>query len=136
MPVENYTVGASLFMWRDYFPNAEIYAIDNREDAQVNEDRITSFVVDQGISSQLIALIDEIGKDFDLIIDDGSHKSHHQIVSAIALLPYVKAGGDYIIEDVSEPDKIIEALSKFNYKCTVEQRDPKALDDRLIVIKK
>jgi len=137
MPVENYLVGASLFMWRDYFPNAEIFAIDNRADAQVQTGRIKSFIVDQSNSSQLIDFVDRIvGKDFDLIVDDGSHKADHQIVSAIALIPYVKAGGYYIIEDVSEPDKVVNALSEFGHKCEVVHPDPKALDNRLIVISK
>jgi len=136
MPVEDYLVGASLFMWRDYLPNAEIYAIDNREDAQVNKNRIHSFICDQSNSSQLINLIDKIGKDFDLIVDDGSHKADHQIVSAIALLPYVKEGGEYIIEDVSEPEKVINAISRFGYTCMLVQLDQQALDNRLIVISK
>ena len=136
MPVENYLIGASLFMWRDYFPNAEIFAIDNRGDAQVNEDRIKSSIVDQSNSSQLIDYIDKNGGDFDLIIDDGSHKADHQIVSAIALAPYVKEGGYYIIEDVSEPDKVINAVSKFGHDCFIVQMSKDVIDDRLIVIKK
>src|ERR1019366_5087399 len=37
---------ASLFMWREYLPDAEIYALDIRTELLVNEGRIHSFWAD------------------------------------------------------------------------------------------
>ena len=136
MPVENYLVGASLFMWRDYFPNAEIYSCDIREDILINEDRIRSYKVDQSQSSELFNLIEVIGKDFDLIVDDGSHITDHQIISAIALLPYLHKDGVYIIEDVSEPKRVVDNLTPFGYNIEVKTFNQNAPDDRLIIITK
>src|SRR5208282_1967642 len=65
--------GASIYMWRDYFPNAEIYAIDIDGSHLINEDRIHSFLCDQRSEVELKSLVARIGEGFDLIIDDGSH---------------------------------------------------------------
>src|SRR5208282_349396 len=42
-----YKAGASLFMWQEYFPEAEIYALDIKSDILINEGRIKSFLCDQ-----------------------------------------------------------------------------------------
>jgi len=60
--------GASLRMWRDYFPNAEIVGIDIDESKMCTEDRITSLNMD-GTNTKLIT---DLFKEFDIIIDDGS----------------------------------------------------------------
>ena len=39
--------GASLKMWRDYFPNAMIFGADIDKDILFNDQRITTFYVDQ-----------------------------------------------------------------------------------------
>ena len=96
----NYKIGASLFMWRDFFPKAQIYACDIRRDTLINEDRIKSFYCDQSKRRSLLKLKEKIGQ-VDIIVDDGSHKTEHQILSAKVLLPMAKKY--YIIEDVKEP---------------------------------
>lgn len=42
----------------------------------------------------------EDGQLFDLILDDGSHVSGHQIAAFEMLFPYLGNGGTYIVEDV------------------------------------
>jgi len=126
----NYKIGASLRMWRDYFPGAQIYACDIREDTLINEDRIKSFHCDQGDKNSLRSLIDHVGR-VDIVIDDGSHKTEHQILSAKILLPIVKKY--YIIEDVKEPQKILKEFPQGIEKAFLKSND---FDDRLIVIKK
>ena len=44
--------------------------------------------------------IQENGGDFDIIIDDGSHKMNHQQISFDVLFPHLKSGGIYVIEDL------------------------------------
>ncbi len=44
---ENAVVGASLRMWRDYFPNAQIVGVDIDPKCMFADERISTFVVDQ-----------------------------------------------------------------------------------------
>lgn len=98
--VVDYVPGASLRMWRDYCPNALVYGADVSQDVLFSDKRIATFAVDQGNAAQLIKVAD--GLKFDLIVDDGSHKPHHQILGLETLLPLVAQGGLYIIEDVND----------------------------------
>lgn len=93
--------GASLRMYYDYFPKAEIHGIDIVEKTQYNNDRITTHVVDQSSMSELNKFVEEnshIG--FDIIIDDGSHHMADQQITFYALGKLLKCGGFYIIEDL------------------------------------
>jgi hypothetical protein len=135
-----YTTGASLYMWRDYFPNAEIFALDNRRDILLSDDRIKSFYCDQSSEESLrdIArhlLVEHLGTErFDLIIDDGSHKPEDQALSARMLAPLLADDGYYIIEDVLEPAKTTLSLPM-----AYEVRDfhhPQLHDDRVVVMRR
>lgn len=99
--------GVSHLMWREYFPNAEIFGIDIKDySAQSEGSGIETFVADQANRNDLKAFIDKYGGNFDVILDDGGHAMDHQQVSLGYLFPYVKSGGIFIIEDVhtSLPD--------------------------------
>lgn len=96
----NAITGASLWMWQDYFPDSRIYACDIQEDILINEGRIHSFVCDQSDVQSLHNLMSSVGEQPNVIIDDGSHVTEHQILTANTLLPYLKKGGVYVIEDV------------------------------------
>lgn len=128
-----YENGASLRMWAEYFPNAEIYGLDIRADALVNEGRIRSFQCDQGKISSLLAVRDLIGSGFDLIVDDGSHQPEHQILSACVLWPTLAEGGRYVIEDVYNPNEVAPFLP-FPHD-VIELKIGRVSDDRLIVSK-
>ena len=92
--------GASIRMWADYFPNAQIYGLDIAESAlAVTGDRITIRLVDQSDATALTQFADECGP-FDLIMEDGSHIWNHQIITLQTLLKYVTPGGKYIVEDL------------------------------------
>jgi len=93
--------GGSLELWRKYFgENATIFGIDidpacaQRFDPP-NQVRIGS----QEDEAFLIRVLDEIG-DPDIVLDDGSHVSRHQMTSFRILFPRLKVGGLYIIEDL------------------------------------
>jgi hypothetical protein len=95
----NYRPGASLRMWRDYFPNAQIVGCDILENVQFTDDNITTYVTDQSNVESLNKLIENIGSP-DVILDDGSHIEEHQVISFKTLWKTIKPGGIYIIEDV------------------------------------
>lgn len=95
------TGGASLKMWYDYFPNARLYGIDVNPCPYLDNDRIKTFVADQGNLDDLQAFekVTE-GIEFDVIIDDGSHRPDHQQISLGFLFKKLKGGGLYFIEDL------------------------------------
>lgn len=117
--VTEYTTGASLFMWQEYFPNAEIFALDNNREIFVNEGRIRSFYCDQADEASFQEAIVNVGKDFDLIVEDGSHILEHQLRTARLLMPLLKPGGIYIMEDVGPPFK--ELQDQISYPSELKQ---------------
>lgn len=129
-----YENGASLRMWAEYFPDAEIYGLDIRADALINEGRIHSFPCDQGKIASLLAAREAIGAGFDLIVDDGSHQPEHQILSALVLWSCVAPGGRYVIEDVAVASDVAPFLP-FAHE-VMDLKTARAADDRLIVSKR
>jgi hypothetical protein len=102
-----YICGASLFMWEEYFPNAEIFAVDNREDILINSGRIHSFWADQSEDTNLRNLFRLfLGRKFDIVIDDGSHEPNNQIRTAKICFDFKMLAPDglYIIEDAPPHD--------------------------------
>ena len=92
--------GASIKLWSDFFPNAQIVGIDINEASFLNTDRITTYVLDQGDREALTGWAAS-QPPFDVIVDDGSHRGDHQQISLEALFPAVRPGGIYFIEDLN-----------------------------------
>jgi hypothetical protein len=130
---EKYENGASLRMWAEYFPDAEIYGLDIRPDALVNEGRIHSHQCDQGKIQSLLAARDAVGMGFDLIVDDGSHLPEHQLLTACVLWPCVGPTGRYVIEDVWDA-ALVSSFLPFAHD-VIELKIGRVRDDRLIVSK-
>ena len=97
-PVAPYITGASVRMWEEYFPQAKIYAMDIKRDILFDKGRIKSLWFDQAIESTYP--LDDLGTDFDLIVEDGSHQLEHQMLAMKTLVPIVRPGGLYIMEDM------------------------------------
>ena len=98
--VDMYRGATSVKAWSDYFPNSEIYGIDVlTENANLGIERVKTFIGFQQDKEFLDKVIDEV-KDFDIIIDDGSHYNADIIISFEYLWPHVNPGGVYIIEDI------------------------------------
>ena len=106
----NYKSGNSLRMWNDYFTDANIYGIDIRSELLFNENRIKTFLADQGNDNDLQNFINNINCKLDIIIDDGNHCKEHQVFSFIFLHKYLNKDGLYIIESV-QPDNINEFIN-------------------------
>lgn len=129
-----YHRGASLYMWRDFFPNAQIFGSDDHPETLFEDDRIKTFLCDERIKEDIIELIKKTGTDIDLFIDDGNHNKRRQVFLCQTLMPLLKKDVIYIIEDVRHPEEIVNTLSE--YDCQVSQFPPKYIDDRVIVVKK
>jgi hypothetical protein len=90
--------GASLRMWRTYFPNSHIYGIDIHDKRPHDERRIKTFRGSQIDEAFLERVVSEIGK-IDIIIDDGSHVNDHIIRTFKFLFPRLVDEGVYVVED-------------------------------------
>lgn len=110
----HYQMGASLYMWRDFFPNAQIYGADILPETVFRDDRIETFLCDERKKKDMEALIEKTGSDIDLFIDDGSHATRHQIFACLTLMPLLKKDVIYIIEDVKHPDTLKKALNEYD----------------------
>jgi hypothetical protein len=90
--------GASLRMWKAYFPNAQIFGLDIVDKSFVDEPRIRTFQGDQTDPAILNDLAKTAGT-LHLIIDDGSHRPADIIDSFNLLFPLLVDDGIYVIED-------------------------------------
>jgi len=91
--------GESLKAWQFYFPFAKIIGCDIRDMRSIATRRLKIYQLDQSSEGQLQAIC-KAETVFDIIIDDGSHLSTHQIFTFEHLYPALKDRGIYIIEDV------------------------------------
>ena len=136
-----YTPGGSLKVWRDYFPQAQIYGADIDDKILFQEDRIQTYYVNQLDIDSISKMWNEIEtNDFDLIIDDGLHTFEAGINLFNNSFRYLKKGGIYIIEDV-DPSYIrplsIYLENKYNIEIiSLKAKNKKLLqDNNLIVIR-
>lgn len=98
--------GASLRMWQEYFPSANIYGfeynnnfIDNFKQ-NFNNDRITISNIDVTNADNIIKTFGELNVLYDIIIDDTTHEFVDQIRIIYNTYQYLKPGGVLIIEDI------------------------------------
>lgn len=100
------TWGASLKMWRDFFPNAQVLGIDNNTDLNINYgERINVLISDQ-TDQRKLSQIPTIMPQIDIIVDDASHLNKLTISSFELLFPILNPGGIYFIEDTLCSDNI------------------------------
>ena len=113
--------GASMLMWRDFFPNALISGIDTFTGQQgngtvfANADaflrrhqteslaRIALIQLDQSDRNDLQRFSEQTQQaqiQYDIILDDASHLMKDQQQTLALLFPLVKPGGHYIVEDL------------------------------------
>jgi hypothetical protein len=127
-----YIHGSSLYMWQEFFPEAQIFACDIREGTLVNEGRIQSMVCDQSKVDDLIKLGLFCKRFPDVIIDDASHIYEHQRITAEFFVPYMPAGALYVIEDCW-PENGNALVNEFGGEFW---QGEKGRDDGLVIFKK
>jgi len=95
--------GKSLLMWSDYFKNSSIIGIDiheiNTEEKKLDRSNIYIHQGSQSDKKFIEELIKEY-KQFDIIIDDGSHLAKDVKKSFELLFPALKDDGLYVVEDI------------------------------------
>ena len=101
--------GASLRVWKDFFPNAQIIGCDIDNEILFEDERITSFHCDQTsqISIKKFCSNAKLDDDsVDIIIDDGLHNFFAGKCFFENMISSLRADGIYIIEDVTYSDMI------------------------------
>lgn len=107
-----FEAGQSLAMWLHYFPTATVTVFEFDSDCvemwlqkdpmgigkEVLAQRVTWYKGDQSKVADLKPLLAH--GPYDFILDDGGHSFRQQIVSLVTLLPAVRPGGMYIVEDL------------------------------------
>lgn len=97
----------SIRMWLEYFPAAEVTGLDISDFSWFSHSRFSFLRCDM---EQRKSIADTLAEqaDFDIIIDDASHASHHQQFGFLELFSKLKSGGLYIIEDLRWQPKTYE----------------------------
>lgn len=101
--------GASLRMWKEYFPNADIVGCDIDKDILFTEDRIKTYYCDQTSAESINTFLKNarvVEESIDIIIDDGLHEFHAGICFFENMIGCLRADGIYIIEDVNHADMV------------------------------
>jgi hypothetical protein len=91
--------GASLKMWKWFFPRAQVVGVDIQDKSFVNEPRIRAFEGSQVDRKLMRRIVHRFGNPT-IVIDDGSHRPPHVIKSFQILFPMLADGGLYVIEDI------------------------------------
>lgn len=91
--------GRSLLAWRAFFPFGRIVACDIEDKSGIPGSNVAIYRADQSSETDMLNIAAKEGP-FDIIIDDGSHLSRHQILTFYMMFGYLKNGGRYIVEDV------------------------------------
>jgi hypothetical protein len=93
--------GGSLGLLREYFgQKAVIHGVDIQPSCKVYEsDRIKVHIGDQS-DRTFWKKFRSIVPQLDVVIDDGGHQAHQQMISLEELLPHLRPGGIYFCEDV------------------------------------
>lgn len=97
--------GASLRVWRDYFPNAAIIGADIDAGALFTEPRILTFQLDQTDPESIRDVWRQVDvQSFDVMIDDGLHEFYAGSCLFAHSIHKLAPSGIYIIEDVKAGD--------------------------------
>jgi len=92
--------GGSIPMWKGYFENAaQLTFIDIDPSCAAHAETGTVVEIGSQADPDFLARIVEAYGPFDIILDDGSHVSAHQIASFNALWPHLNNQGLYVVED-------------------------------------
>jgi len=126
----------SLYFWQDFFPEAKVYGIGNNEKYVFKRNRIQTFLCGRTNSSGLKNLIDKIGSDIDLVIDEGIRSPNDITSSFQTIMPLLKKDAIYVIEntDGQQATAITDNLKNYNYN-VIRHHKMISRYDRLIVVK-
>jgi hypothetical protein len=93
--------GDSLRMWKEYNPQMQLYAMDINDCSSFFDTKICEkvYIMDQTRRDHLNIIATEASPLY-FVVDDGAHQMPHQQTSLAVLLPSLRIGGIYFIEDL------------------------------------
>jgi hypothetical protein len=94
--------GASLYGWRDYFPNASIHGGDIDSCILFTDNRIDTYYCDQTNPDAIAQMWNDprLAEPFDIMIDDGLHTYDANVCLLENSIHKMARNGIYIIEDI------------------------------------
>lgn len=96
--------GASLRVWRDYFPKAKVIGVDIDKGCLFTEERIKTHYMDQTDPQSIKQLFSQYKQKFDFMVDDGLHEYDAGRILFENSIDRLSDNGIYIIEDVKQHD--------------------------------
>lgn len=115
---KQHQIGASLFAFREFFPNAFVYGADIDKNILFADTRIKCSYVDQLEPKTFHSMHNELGcPKLDLFIEDGLHSITASLNSLNYAISAVKNGGYIILEDLYNPHQIWQTLSMLLKQC-------------------
>ena len=97
--------GGSLMAWKDFFPLAKVTGVDLEDVRKWKRPDIEMII------SDILKYIPD--RNFDIIVEDGSHQPEAQAWAGINLVKYLKPNGVLIIEDI-HTDYLLGILDRIN----------------------
>jgi predicted methyltransferase len=129
--------GGSIFMWREYFENAKVIGIDNKDCPQLASRERIEFI---SSDAYRVELVDQLPSNFDIIIDDGPHTLESMTFVIKEYINKINQKGMIVIEDIQEFNwtNILKRLVPEGF--SVEVRDLRKVrnryDDILMIIRR
>jgi hypothetical protein len=106
----------SLQAWREYFPKAKIIGFDIDDFSAVEIPGVIILQGDMSNPADLAKITEAAEGRIDVLIDDGSHVSHHQQIAFANLFPSIASNGFYFIEDCHWQDARFERADAIKTK--------------------
>ena len=103
--------GASLRMWKYYFPKSLIFSLDIYDKTKLQERRIKIFQGSQNDPDFLRKLVEQMGG-VDIVIDDGSHVNEHVITAFRTLSHFLLRMASTLLRILKRPiSQSLEAIA-------------------------
>lgn len=123
--------GSSLLAWCDIFPKASIWGIDPAWE------RVRPEVYKR---DQILVVFSDFkffksSNNFDLIVDDGSHRTEDMIEAWLQFGSLLSANGVYVIEDI-EKSQVEELLRHVPGQIIETPGHPRYTDSRVLMVRK
>jgi len=93
-------IGSGVRALKKHFPNSEIYGLDIKEECKKHEEENINIIIGSQVDNHILEKLSK--KEFDIIIDDGSHHNKHVFVTFNHLFKSLNTNnvGLYIVEDI------------------------------------
>ncbi len=113
--------GGSVRMWREYFPNSHVTAIDIENKVTFPDDPNVEFIHGDAYTDEVISKLS--GRAFDIMIDDTDHRVETQTIFIQRYSQFLKPNGIMIVEDIIMKDGSLTLKGHLpeNFSCAIVQ---------------